>query len=50
VAVNLDERTVKQWPKLGVKTKFKKHITAYLLPIPDLLAVVNLGMKKSGRF
>jgi len=30
---------VKQWPKLGVKTKFNKHATTYLLDIPDLLTV-----------
>jgi integrase len=32
---------VKQWPNLGVRTKFKKHATTYLLDIPDLLAVVR---------
>jgi site-specific recombinase XerC len=38
-AVDLDHLTVKQWPKLGVRTKFRKHATTYLLSIPDLLAV-----------
>jgi hypothetical protein len=32
---------VKQWPKLGVRTKFKKHATTFLLGIPDLLEVVR---------
>lgn len=40
-AIDLKQRTVKQWPKLGVKTKFGKHSTTYLLNIPDLLAVVE---------
>ncbi len=40
-AIDLKERTVKQWPKLGVKTKFQKHATTYLLDIPDLLEVVK---------
>jgi integrase len=40
-AFDLDNLTVKQWPKLGVHTKFKKHATTYLLPIPDLLEVVK---------
>jgi site-specific recombinase XerC len=39
-AVDLEKRTVKQWPSLGVRTKFKKHATTYLLGIPDLLPVV----------
>ncbi|MEW6402934.1 MAG: site-specific integrase [Chloroflexota bacterium] len=40
-AVDLDSLTVKQWPKLGVHTKFKKHATTFLLDMPDLLAVVR---------
>jgi integrase len=40
-AVDMDSLAVKQWPKLGVKTKFKKHATTFLLNIPDLLEVVN---------
>jgi integrase len=40
-AVNLDDLSVKQWPKLGVRTKFKKHATTYLLNIPELLDVVR---------
>jgi integrase len=40
MAVDLEERKVKQWPSLGVRTKFKKHATTYLLDIPDLLEVV----------
>jgi integrase len=41
MAVDLDRRTVKQWPKLDVRTKFGKHATTHLLDIPDLLAVVR---------
>ncbi|MBI5841463.1 MAG: hypothetical protein HZB19_15300 [Chloroflexi bacterium] len=40
-AVDLENRTVKQWPKLGVKTKFGKHATTFLLDMPDLLEVVQ---------
>jgi site-specific recombinase XerC len=40
-AVDLQNRTVKLWPKLGVHTKFGKHATTYLLAIPDLQAVVE---------
>jgi integrase len=41
VAVDLEARTVKQWPELGVKTKKDKHATTHLLNIPELLAVVK---------
>ena len=37
----MDRRTVKQWPSLGVRTKFGKHRTTYLLDIPDLWPVVR---------
>ncbi len=40
-AVDLENRQVRQWPKLGVKTKFQKHATTFLLDIPDLLDVVK---------
>jgi integrase len=40
-AVDLDNLSVKQWPKLGVRTKFKKRATTFLLNIPDLLEVVK---------
>jgi integrase len=40
-AVDLENRTVRQWPSLGVKTKGSKMATTYLLEIPELLAVVN---------
>jgi integrase len=40
-AIDLDTRTIKQWPKLGVKTKFGKHATTFMLDIPDLLEVVK---------
>ncbi len=39
-AVDVNGRTVKQWPSLGVHTKFQKQATTHLLNIPDLLAVV----------
>jgi hypothetical protein len=41
VAVDIENLSVKQWPKLGVKTKFGKQATTYLLDIPDLLSVVK---------
>ena len=40
-AVDIAERTVKQWPTLGVQTKNAKAATTYLLEIPDLLKVVE---------
>jgi integrase len=40
-AVNLTERSVRQWPELGVLTKNGKRATTYLLPIPELLAAVQ---------
>ena len=39
--VDLPNRTIKQWPSLGVKTKNSKSATTFLLDIPDLLAVVS---------
>lgn len=45
-AVDIDAMTIKQWPKLGVRTKFKKHATTFLLKIPDLLDVVRDWNKK----
>jgi hypothetical protein len=39
-AVDVEERTVRQWPSLGVRTKNDKTATTYLLEIPDLLAPV----------
>jgi site-specific recombinase XerD len=41
-AVELDKLTVNQFPRLGVRTKFRKHATTFLLNIPDLLEVVRL--------
>jgi len=41
VSVDIKARTVKQWPKLGVHTKLKKHATTYLLDIPELLIVAS---------
>jgi integrase len=40
-AVDLPARTVRQWPELGVATKNGKRATTYLLPIPELLSVVQ---------
>lgn len=40
-AIDIGALEVKQWPSLGVKTKFKKHATTFLLNIPDLLEVVS---------
>ena len=40
-AVDLDTLTIKQFPRLGVRTKFQKHATTFLLDIPDLLDVVR---------
>jgi len=40
-AVDIENLTIKQWPKFGVHTKFRKHATTYLLDIPDLLEVVK---------
>lgn len=40
-AVDIDDLTIKQWPKLGVKTKFQKHATTFILDIPELLKVVK---------
>jgi integrase len=41
IAVDLHRLSVKQFPRLGVRTKFKKHATTFLLNIPDLLAIVR---------
>jgi integrase len=41
IAVDLDHSAVYQFPKLGVRTKNKKHSTTYLLNIPDLLEVIR---------
>jgi len=45
-AVDLASLTIKQWPRLGVKTKFKKHASTYLIDIPDLLEVVRAWDKE----
>ncbi len=39
--VDLQNRAIKQWPSLGVKTKNGKSATPYLLEIPDLIMVVE---------
>lgn len=38
--VDLDDRMIKQWTALGVKTKNSKSATTYLLEIPELLQFV----------
>ena len=40
-AVDLASRSVRQWPSLGVHTKFGKSATTYLLEVPELLASVE---------
>lgn len=40
-AVDLNELSIKQWPSLGVKTKFNKHATTYMLGIPQLITVIK---------
>jgi hypothetical protein len=35
-AVDLDNIEIKQWTKIGVKTKLRDHAATYLLDIPDL--------------
>jgi len=40
-AVNLADRSIRQWPELGVLTKNGKRATTYLLPVPELLNVVR---------
>ncbi len=39
-AVDVSGRAIRQWPELGVRTKFGKRATTYLLEIPELLEVV----------
>jgi len=39
-AIDLEKRTVKQSPTIGVRTKNRKSAITHLLNIPDLLAVV----------
>lgn len=39
--VDIKNRTIKLWPSLGVKTKFNKHSTVFLLEIPELIEVVT---------
>lgn len=40
-AFNLQERSLHQWPELGVHTKFGKKATTFLLPIPQLIDIVS---------
>jgi site-specific recombinase XerD len=40
-AVDLKERSIKQWQKLGVQTKNNKSQTTYIYPIADLLEIVD---------
>lgn len=41
LAVDLERRQIRQWTDLGVKTKFSKSATTFLLDVPDLLAEVH---------
>ena len=41
LAIDLNKRRVEQLPRLGVKTKFSKSASTFLLDIPDLLEVVK---------
>jgi integrase len=40
-AVDMEHRTIRQWPGLGVHTKNLKSATTYLLPIPELIEVAE---------
>jgi integrase len=40
-AVDLNSLSVRQYPSLGVRTKFKKKALTFLLNVPDLLPVVR---------
>ncbi len=40
-AVDLANRSLYQWPELGVETKNSKRATTFLLPIPELLPIVQ---------
>jgi integrase len=41
LALDLRDRCVRQWPELGVHTKFGKRATTFLLPIPKLIDIVS---------
>lgn len=45
-AFDLETRTVKQWPSLGVHTKLSKKATTKLLNIPELLEIVRKWHEK----
>lgn len=47
---DLSSLSVYQWPSLGVRTKFGKHATTYLLNLPDLLEVVTAWHQKVSDF
>ena len=40
-ALDIPNHSIKQWPELSVNTKNGKRATTYLLPIPELLSVVE---------
>lgn len=40
-ALDVELRTVQQWPSLGVRTKMGKSATTYLLEIPELIELVR---------
>jgi len=41
-AIDLENRRIRQWPKLGVRTKLRKHATTFLLNIPELLEAIKV--------
>ena len=41
LAVDVQAGSINQWPELGVKTKNRNRATTFLLPIPELLKVIN---------
>jgi integrase len=45
LAVDLQEKTLRQWPEVGVATKNSKRATTFLLPIPELNEVIQVRDK-----
>ena len=41
LALDMVDGSVRQWPELGVHTKFGKKATTFLLPIPQLMEIVS---------
>ncbi len=40
-AVDIENREIKQFPSLGVRTKYQKYAVTYLLPIAELITVIR---------